>query len=79
MITPFYYLGPSLRIFAEYLGDEMLAVVCKSYEHVILLETYEENGKVNRAHALHMFASELGQSINGRYGVICIEDIRCHK
>ncbi|XP_023729100.1 structural maintenance of chromosomes flexible hinge domain-containing protein GMI1 [Lactuca sativa] len=64
------------RIFAEYLGDEMLAVVCKSYEHVILLETYEENGKVNRAHALHMFASELGQSINGRYGVICIEDIR---
>lgn len=64
------------RIFAEYLGDQMLAVVCKSYENIQLLEAYEKNGNVNRAHALHMFASELGQSINRRFGVICIQDIR---
>nr|XP_043610523.1 structural maintenance of chromosomes flexible hinge domain-containing protein GMI1 [Erigeron canadensis] len=64
------------RIFAEYLGDQMLAVVCKSYEDVNLLETYDENGKLNASHALHMFASELGQPISGRYLILCIEDIR---
>lgn len=65
-----------LRIFAEYLGDEMLAVVCKSYKDVHLLESYEKNGRLNRKRALHMFATAMGKSVNGRYHVLCIEDIR---
>ncbi|XP_021977542.1 structural maintenance of chromosomes flexible hinge domain-containing protein GMI1 [Helianthus annuus] len=64
------------RLFAEYLGDQMLAVVCKHYEDVRLLESYQKNGKLNPDFALHMFAKELGQSIDGRYLVLCIEDIR---
>ncbi|XP_071686179.1 structural maintenance of chromosomes flexible hinge domain-containing protein GMI1 [Rutidosis leptorrhynchoides] len=71
--TPTFELS---RIFAEYLGDQILGVVCKSYQDVSLLETYEANGQLNRTHALHMLARELGQSINGRYLVLCIEDIR---
>uniref|UniRef100_UPI001CB92551 structural maintenance of chromosomes flexible hinge domain-containing protein GMI1-like n=1 Tax=Erigeron canadensis TaxID=72917 RepID=UPI001CB92551 len=67
------------RIFAEYLGDQMLAIVCKSYEDSSLFETYEEDGKLNPKfpnHALHSFARELWQTINGRYLILCIEDIR---
>ncbi|XP_076956872.1 structural maintenance of chromosomes flexible hinge domain-containing protein GMI1-like [Bidens hawaiensis] len=64
------------RLFAEYLGDQMLAVVCKHYEDLRLLERYDKKGRLNPNFALHMFARELGQSINGRYHVLCIEDIR---
>ncbi|KAI7727062.1 hypothetical protein M8C21_012163, partial [Ambrosia artemisiifolia] len=71
--TPTFELS---RLFAEYLGDQMLAVVCKYYEDIRLLESYQKNGKLNPNFALHMFARELGQSINGRYLVLCIEDIR---
>ncbi|KAJ0765096.1 putative histidine kinase/HSP90-like ATPase superfamily [Helianthus annuus] len=71
--TPTFELS---RLFSEYLGDQMLAVVCKHYEDVRLLESYQKNGKLNPDFALHMFARKLGQSINGRYLVLCIEDIR---
>ncbi|KAD2805557.1 hypothetical protein E3N88_38934 [Mikania micrantha] len=71
--TPSFELS---RLFAEYLGDKMLAVVCKYYKDIRLLESYKKNGKLNPRHALHMLARELGQSINGRYLVLCIDDIR---
>ncbi|KAK1415185.1 hypothetical protein QVD17_30957 [Tagetes erecta] len=74
--TPTFELS---RLFAEYLGDQMLAVVCKHYEDVRLLERYDKNGKLNPKYALHMFARELGQSINNRYLVLFIEDIRACK
>ncbi|XP_010267594.1 PREDICTED: uncharacterized protein LOC104604778 isoform X2 [Nelumbo nucifera] len=65
------------RIFAEYLGEEnMLAVVCKSYAAASSLEKYEKNGKIDPEHALHATAAALGKSINGRFLVICLEDIR---
>ena len=57
----------------------MLAVVCKSYATIDTIETYEPNGNVDRAHALHAAATGLGKSISGRYLVICVEDIRYHK
>ncbi|KAI3731384.1 hypothetical protein L1987_62572 [Smallanthus sonchifolius] len=74
--TPTFELS---RLFAEYLGDQMLAVVCKHYEDVRLLERYDKNGRLNPKFALHMFARKLGQSINGRYHVLFIEDIRACK
>ncbi|XP_042487826.1 structural maintenance of chromosomes flexible hinge domain-containing protein GMI1 isoform X2 [Macadamia integrifolia] len=65
------------RIFAEHLGeDHMLAVVCKSHAVASALEKYENDGKVDRRHALHAAARELGISINRRFLVICLEDIR---
>ncbi|KAJ9553012.1 hypothetical protein OSB04_017057 [Centaurea solstitialis] len=63
------------RIFAEYLGDQMLAVVCKAYKDARVLEMYKKNGRLDPEHALHMFATEIGKSVIGRYHVLCIEDI----
>ncbi|KAK9292711.1 hypothetical protein L1049_020690 [Liquidambar formosana] len=65
------------RILAEYLGeDQMLAVVCRSYAAADALEKYEQNGNVDRGHALYSLATALGKSINGRFLVMCLEDIR---
>ncbi|THG10125.1 hypothetical protein TEA_027990 [Camellia sinensis var. sinensis] len=65
------------RILTEYLGEDlMLAIVCKSYASAHALEKYERSGNVNHACALHAIATKQGQSIKGRYLVICLEDIR---
>ncbi|KVI04651.1 Histidine kinase-like ATPase, ATP-binding domain-containing protein [Cynara cardunculus var. scolymus] len=67
------------RIFAEYLGDQMLAVVCKNYKDVRFLETYKKNGRLDHNRALHMLAAGLGKSVIGRYHLLCIEDISACK
>ncbi|GMJ14975.1 GAMMA-IRRADIATION AND MITOMYCIN C INDUCED 1 [Hibiscus trionum] len=65
------------RILAEYLGEEqMLAVVCKSYDSACALEQYGHNGYVDSSFGLHAEATALGKSISGRFLVICLEDIR---
>ncbi|XP_077226812.1 gamma-irradiation and mitomycin c induced 1 [Tasmannia lanceolata] len=65
------------RMFAEYLGEDyMLAVVCKSSKNSSSLEKYSENGEINRSSALHGAAATLGKKINGRFLVICLEEIR---
>lgn len=62
---------------AEYLGeDQMLAVVCRSYEAASKLEKYEWDGKVDREHALYAVAKTFGKPINDRFLVICLENIR---
>ncbi|ONK71070.1 uncharacterized protein A4U43_C04F4410 [Asparagus officinalis] len=67
-------------IFAEYLGEDyMLAVVCKSYKTASALESYCENGKVSRNSALHEAAATLGITINRRFPVICLEEIKPYK
>ncbi|KAL7003616.1 hypothetical protein U1Q18_004767 [Sarracenia purpurea var. burkii] len=64
-------------VLAEYLGeDQMLAVVCKSFEAVDFLENCGQNRNADHTHALHSKATKLAQSINGRYVVICLEDTR---
>ncbi|KAK2992738.1 hypothetical protein RJ640_023251 [Escallonia rubra] len=56
------------RILADYLGDDqLLAIVCKSYAAAGDLQKYE--------HAFYQLATEQGKSIEGRYLVICLEDI----
>nr|GFD26890.1 histidine kinase-like ATPase, ATP-binding domain-containing protein [Tanacetum cinerariifolium] len=62
-------------LFAEYLGDQMLAVVCKSYRDVCLIDTYEKSGKFKREQLLDIFPTELRESVNGRYHVLCLENI----
>lgn len=65
------------RMLAEYLGeDQMLAVVCRSYEAASKLEKYEWDGKVDSEHALYAVAKTFGKPINDRFLVICLENIR---
>ncbi|KAM4068715.1 hypothetical protein ACB094_12G034100 [Castanea mollissima] len=65
------------RILAEYLGeDQMLAVVCRSFVTASALENYEQNGEVDCGQALHAEAAARGNSINGRFLVMCLEDLR---
>nr|GMC98593.1 protein DEFECTIVE IN MERISTEM SILENCING 3-like isoform X1 [Ipomoea batatas] len=43
-----------IRILSDYLGLEtMLAVVCKTYDGVLALETYDKEGLINKSSGLH--------------------------
>ncbi|PKI66805.1 hypothetical protein CRG98_012811 [Punica granatum] len=62
---------------AEYLGaDTMLAVVCKTYEGVKALETYDSEGCIDKSSGLHGLGASVGRPINGRFMVICLENLR---
>ncbi|KAL6503922.1 hypothetical protein OROGR_025845 [Orobanche gracilis] len=65
------------RHLAQYLGKEkMLAVVCKTYDGVKALETYNKEGLVDKTLGVHAFAATTGRPLAGRFLVICLEDIR---
>ncbi|GAU13662.1 hypothetical protein TSUD_347660 [Trifolium subterraneum] len=65
------------RILSEYLGSEtMLAIVCSTNEGVKALEKYDTEGAVNCNGGLHGIGSSTGKKINGRFVVICLEDLR---
>ncbi|KDP28478.1 hypothetical protein JCGZ_14249 [Jatropha curcas] len=65
------------RLLSEYLGLEtMLAIVCKTFEGVKALETYDAEGKINSNIGLHGLGSSIGRKINGRFLVICLEHLR---
>lgn len=65
------------RILSEYLGaDQMLAVVSRSFEAAVALEKYIKNGEFDRSYGLQAEAATLEKSINGRFLVICIDDVR---
>ncbi|KAG2720575.1 hypothetical protein I3760_02G041600 [Carya illinoinensis] len=67
------------RLLSEYLGlDTMLAIVCKTYQGVKALENYDGEGSVNSKTGLHGLGSSIGRRINGRFLVICLEDIRSY-
>lgn len=54
----------------------MLGVVCKSYKAAHNLEPCDVHGNVNGSTGLQALAAEFGTSLDGRYYVICLEDIR---
>lgn len=54
----------------------MLAIVCKTFEGVKALEKYDGEGLVNSKSGLHLLGSSMGSRINGRFHVICLEDLR---
>ncbi|KAJ6748767.1 PROTEIN DEFECTIVE IN MERISTEM SILENCING 3 [Salix purpurea] len=65
------------RLFSEYLGVEtMLAIVCKTYEGVKALETYDKDGQINKGSGFHALGDSVGKELDGRYLVICLENIR---
>ncbi|XP_060971263.1 structural maintenance of chromosomes flexible hinge domain-containing protein GMI1 isoform X1 [Cannabis sativa] len=72
--------GQLSRILSEYLGiDQMLAVVARSFEAAAQFETYTQTGEVDRNNALHAEAAILGKSINGRFTVICFDNINPYR
>ncbi|CAL5323349.1 unnamed protein product [Camellia sinensis] len=64
-------------LLSEYLGIEtMLAVVCKTYDGVKALETYENDGSVSKSSGLHGLGTSIGRHLDGRFQVICLENLR---
>lgn len=54
----------------------MIAIVCKSYEGVRALEKYDNEGMVDKSSGLHGLAMSIGRLIDGRFRVICLENLR---
>ena len=53
----------------------MLAIVCKTYEGVKALEAYDNEGCINRSSGLHGLGACVGKALDGRFLVICLENI----
>ncbi|KAJ4726666.1 Defective in meristem silencing 3 [Melia azedarach] len=65
------------RLLSEYLGmDTMLAIVCKTLEGVKALETYDKEGLIIKSSGLHGLGTSIGRAIDGRFLVICLENLR---
>ncbi|XP_077210169.1 protein DEFECTIVE IN MERISTEM SILENCING 3-like isoform X2 [Tasmannia lanceolata] len=65
------------RLFSEYLGLEaMMAIVCKSYVGVQALEMYDKEGQIDKNAGLHGLGPSIGRPMDGRFLVICLEDLR---
>ncbi|XP_065879282.1 protein DEFECTIVE IN MERISTEM SILENCING 3-like [Euphorbia lathyris] len=65
------------RLLSEYLGVEtMLRIVCKTYEGVKALETYDKEGHINSDSGIRGFGTTMGRTLDGRFLVICLENLR---
>ncbi|KAJ0038736.1 hypothetical protein Pint_22663 [Pistacia integerrima] len=65
------------RLFSEYLGmDKMFAIVCKTYEGVKALETYDKEGCIIKSSGYHGLGASIGKTIHDRFLVICLENLR---
>ncbi|XP_062120111.1 protein DEFECTIVE IN MERISTEM SILENCING 3 isoform X2 [Humulus lupulus] len=65
------------RLFSEYLGMEtMMAIVCKTNEGVKALEVYDNEGCINKTAGLHGIGASIGRALEGRFIVICLENLR---
>lgn len=66
----------SYRLLSEYLGTKtMQAVVCKTFAGVKAMESYDKDGSINKILGIHGLASSIGETVDGRYDVICLENI----
>ncbi|BFG23500.1 hypothetical protein CerSpe_097740 [Prunus speciosa] len=65
------------RLLSEYLGvDTMLSIVCKTYEGVKALETYDNEGCIKKSSGLHGLGASIGRTLEGRFQVICLDNLR---
>ncbi|XP_019070150.1 protein DEFECTIVE IN MERISTEM SILENCING 3 isoform X2 [Solanum lycopersicum] len=65
------------RLLSDYLGLEtMLAIVCKTFDGMKALETYDEKGHINKSLGLHGLGASIGKPLDGRFLVICLEKLR---
>lgn len=56
--------------------DNMLALVCKTYDSVRGLEMYDTNGTIDKMSGIHGLAGALAKSVDGRFTVFCLEKLR---
>lgn len=54
----------------------MTAIVCKTYEGIKTLETYDIEGGISTQSGLHGLGSSIGRHLDGRFRIICLEHIR---
>ncbi|CAO2194357.1 unnamed protein product [Urochloa humidicola] len=65
------------RLLAEYLGrDNMLALVCKTYDGVKGLEKYDKDGIIDKSSGIHGLGRSVGKFLDGRFTVFCLENLR---
>ncbi|KAJ0231446.1 Protein DEFECTIVE IN MERISTEM SILENCING 3 [Hirschfeldia incana] len=65
------------QVLSDYLGTRsMLALVCKDYDSVKGLESYDSQGNVDRNAGLHGLASSIGRTIQGHFDAISLENLR---
>lgn len=64
-------------LLSEYLGiDNMLGLVCKTYNCIKALEIYDNRGIVDKKEGIHRLGESIVQSLDGRFTVFCLENIR---
>ncbi|CAN1762402.1 Protein DEFECTIVE IN MERISTEM SILENCING 3 [Linum perenne] len=62
---------------SQYLGMKtMLAIVCKSYEGVKAMETYDKEGHINKDSGIQGLGASIGKALDGPFSVISLEDLR---
>uniref|UniRef100_A0A0A9D559 Protein DEFECTIVE IN MERISTEM SILENCING 3 n=1 Tax=Arundo donax TaxID=35708 RepID=A0A0A9D559_ARUDO len=65
------------RILSEYLGmDNMLALVCKTFDGVKGLEKYDKDGVIDKSSGVHGLGRSVGKFLDGRFTVFCLENMR---
>lgn len=62
---------------SEYLGlENMLSLVCLTFDGVKALESYEKDGSISKGSGLRGLGTAIGQKLEGRFNVFCLEHIR---
>ncbi|KAL6850170.1 hypothetical protein ACP4OV_020797 [Aristida adscensionis] len=65
------------RLLSEYLGmDNMLALVCKTFDSVKGLEKYDKEGIIDKTSGVHGLGHAVGKFLDGRFTVFCLENMR---
>ncbi|XP_071732605.1 protein DEFECTIVE IN MERISTEM SILENCING 3-like isoform X2 [Rutidosis leptorrhynchoides] len=65
------------RLLSEYVGmDIMMILVCMTYDGVKGLVTYDNEGGINTSTGFYGLAAAVGQTLEGRINVICLENLR---
>ncbi|AQK63743.1 Protein DEFECTIVE IN MERISTEM SILENCING 3 [Zea mays] len=65
------------RLLTEYLGmDNMLALVCKTYDGVKGLEKYDKDDIIDKTSGIHGLGRSVGKFVDGRFIVFCLENLR---
>ncbi|KAK8559430.1 hypothetical protein V6N13_026853 [Hibiscus sabdariffa] len=65
------------RLLSEYLGlPTMLAIVCKTYECIKALETYNHDGCIDKTSGLHGLGASIGRPLDDGFLAICLESLR---
>nr|GEW55109.1 protein defective in meristem silencing 3-like [Tanacetum cinerariifolium] len=65
------------RLLSEYLGlDNMLALVCTTNDGIKSLVSYVKEGSINKSSGLYGLGNAVGQTLEGRFNLICLENLR---